>query len=125
MSSVLTIFLPLFCLDILSYGIYFQNSETINDRVAAIAAIVFAYIAMIPTIRKQIPPSPDILYVEILVYFQAATTLLALIQSLYANGKADYHLTWGDGAFLIVAIAVSVITFVLLLVKTIYYYVVE
>lgn len=92
-----------------------------SDRVAAIASIMLAYIAMIPTVRSQIPPSPKILVVEVLVYSQAFTTIPALVQSWIIDGQKDFKMTWSESAYLIVAVFVSVVTFLLVIGKTIYF----
>jgi hypothetical protein len=81
LSAILTIFTPLFFLDILNFGILFQD-KNLEDRIAAIATLVLAFAALIPTIRSQIPPNPTITLVEILVYLQTLPTILAIIQSL-------------------------------------------
>lgn len=60
---------------------FFQD-DNLADRIASIASLALAFIAFIPTIREQIPPSPSIVFVEILVYLVAATSLLALGQSI-------------------------------------------
>jgi hypothetical protein len=76
-----TIFAPLLFLDILNFGILFQD-KSLNDRIAAIATLVLAFAALVPTIRSQIPPNPTITLVEMLVYLQTLPTILAIIQSL-------------------------------------------
>ena len=76
-----TIFLPLWLLAVLNLGVFFQD-DNLADRIASIASLALAFIAFIPTIREQIPPSPSIVFVEILVYLVAATSLLALGQSI-------------------------------------------
>jgi hypothetical protein len=82
LSPIFTIFLPLFFLDILNFGILFQDKE-LADRMGTIATLVLAFAALIPIIRSQIPPTPKVTLVEILVYIQTAPTLLSIIQSLF------------------------------------------
>jgi hypothetical protein len=88
-TSLATIFLPLWLLAVLNLGIFFQP-EGLSDRIAAIASLALAFIAFIPTIRGQIPPSPNIVFVEILVYLVAGTSLLALGQSLQINQQKKF-----------------------------------
>lgn len=73
--------MPLFFLDVLNFGILFQDPG-LSDRIAAVATLVLAFAALIPTIRDQIPPNPSITFIEILVYFQTVPTLLAILHSL-------------------------------------------
>lgn len=65
--SLLTIFLPLWLLGLISLGIFFQSNE-LADRIASIATVMIAHIAFMPVIRGQLPPSPRIAFIEILVY---------------------------------------------------------
>ncbi len=53
-----------------------------------------AFAALIPTIRNQIPPHPGWIFIEILVYLEAATCLLALFQSVQIREEVDYSLSW-------------------------------
>jgi len=52
-----TIFLPLWILGIINMGIFFQGPD-LGKRFLNIAAMVLAYVALIPTIREEIPPFP-------------------------------------------------------------------
>lgn len=79
--ALATIFLPLWLLAIINLGIFFQDNN-LADRIASIASLMIAFVALIPTIRDQIPPNPKIVFIEILVYFETLTSLLALIHSL-------------------------------------------
>jgi hypothetical protein len=76
-----TIFLPLWLLAVLNLGIFFQGTA-LSERIVAVASLALAFIAFIPTIRDQIPPSPNFVLVEILVYLVVGTSLLALGQSI-------------------------------------------
>jgi hypothetical protein len=77
--------LPLWLLAIINLGIFFQD-ENLADRIASIAGLMIAFVALIPTIRDQIPPNPKIVFIEILVYFETLTSLFALIHSLNVRG---------------------------------------
>ncbi len=85
-------------LAIVNLGVFFQPNK-LSDRVACIAALTLAYAAMFPVIRAQIPPVPEILLVEFLVYFLISTTMLALIDSWLVkdyvrdDGK-PYNIVW-------------------------------
>jgi len=56
--------------------------KDLGERITAISAIMLAFGSLIPTIRDQIPKSPGIVFIEILVYGESITTLLALFHSL-------------------------------------------
>ena len=59
LDSIVIIFLPLWLLAVLNLGIFFQ-SYVLADRLMNIAALMIAFIALIPTIRERLPPSPSI-----------------------------------------------------------------
>ena len=60
--TIVTIFLPLWLLGIINLGIFFQDNN-LADRIASIAALMIAFVALIPTIRHEIPPSPQVTFV--------------------------------------------------------------
>lgn len=88
-----TIFIPLLCLAIINLGIFFQDNN-LADRIASVATLMIAFVALIPTIREQIPPSPHIVFIEYLVYLETFTSLLALIDSLNVMSYDSYNLIW-------------------------------
>lgn len=51
--------MPLWLLGIINLGIFFQNSG-LSDRIGSIAALMIAYVALIPVIRSALPPNPSI-----------------------------------------------------------------
>lgn len=64
------------------------------DRVASIASLMIAFVALIPTIRAQIPPNPNIVFVEYLVYSETLTSLFALIHSIDVRNIEYYSIIW-------------------------------
>jgi hypothetical protein len=62
MVSLATIFFPLWLLGIINLGIFFQNND-LGARIQGIAALMIAFVALIPTIRDQIPPNPNVVFV--------------------------------------------------------------
>lgn len=62
MVALATIFLPLWLLGLINLAIFFQDNN-LADRIASIAALMIAFVALIPTIRAQIPPNPHIVFV--------------------------------------------------------------
>jgi len=85
MYSLSTIFIPLWLLGIINLGVFFEN-EDLGNRIQAISGLMIAFAALIPTIRNQIPPHPGWIFIEILVYLEAATCLLALFHSIAIRG---------------------------------------
>ena len=81
MSSLSTIFIPLWLLGLINLGVFFEPSD-LGNRIQAIAALMVAFAALIPTIRGQIPPHPGWISIEFVVYLEAATCILALLHSL-------------------------------------------
>jgi len=59
---LIEIFLPLWSLAIINLGIYFQDGE-LSGRIASIAGVMIAFIALIPLIRGAIPPNPKVVFV--------------------------------------------------------------
>lgn len=57
--DLLTIFLPLWLLGFINLLIFFQDNN-FGDRLANITGVMIAFSALIPTIRSQIPPAPQI-----------------------------------------------------------------
>jgi hypothetical protein len=57
-----TIFLPLWLLGIINLGIFFQDNS-MDDRIGSISALMIAFVALIPTIREEIPPNPKIIFI--------------------------------------------------------------
>lgn len=55
---------------------------------------MIAFVALIPTIRAQIPPNPNIVFVEYLVYSETLTSLFALIHSIDVRNIEDYSIIW-------------------------------
>lgn len=58
-NSLATIFIPLLLLALLSLGIFFQQND-LSNRISSIATMVLGYIALIPSIKEQLPPSSRI-----------------------------------------------------------------
>ena len=83
--------MPLWILGFINLLVFFQDSN-LGDRLANIAAILIAFSALIPTIRSQVPPAPQITLVEVMIYLEIGTSILGLIQSYIVSdtsGNAD------------------------------------
>jgi len=119
--ALATIFLPLWLLAIINLGIFFQDNS-LSDRIASIAALMIAFVALIPTIRDQIPPNPRIVFVEILVYFETLTSLFALIHSLDIRNDSNFDLVWYQDGLFLVSFIITLITIASVLVMLILHY---
>lgn len=57
--TLFTIFIPLWLLGIINLGIFFQDTG-LGDRIGSLAALMIAFVALIPVIREALPPNPNI-----------------------------------------------------------------
>lgn len=96
-NNLISIFFPLYVLGFINLLIFFQDIS-LAGRIGAIATLTLAFIAFIPTINDQIPQTPNIKLVEILVYMETIASILCLIQSLNLTvNKTDattYEFAW-------------------------------
>lgn len=93
MASLLMIFLPLWSLAIINLGIFFQENS-LNERIASIASLMIAFIALNETIRSQIPPHPKVVFVELLVYAEIIACFLCLVDSYEVSQVENYRINW-------------------------------
>jgi hypothetical protein len=119
--ALATIFLPLWLLAVINLGIFFQNN-TLSDRIASIAALMIAFVALIPTIRDQIPPNPRIVFIEILVYLETLTSLFALIHSLDVRKDDTFDLVWYKSGLFMASAIITVLTIVIVIVMMLLHY---
>lgn len=77
-----------------------------------------ALFAFIPTIRSQIPDTPRIILIEILIYIIAGTLTLNLIQSYYASleDASTYAYEWSSDPYFIASVASILLTFLIIFV---------
>lgn len=66
-NSLATIFIPIELLALVSLAIFFQEPE-LSGRIGAIATMILGYIALIPSIKEQLPPSSKLTIIESVVY---------------------------------------------------------
>jgi len=62
-----TIFIPIFLLALVSLAIFFQDPE-LSGRVGSIATMILGYIALVPSIKEQLPPGARLTVIEIIIY---------------------------------------------------------
>lgn len=101
-SSLATIFIPLWILGLATLAVFFQGPG-LGNALQNLGTLLLAFIAFIPTIHEKIPPYPGILLVEVLVYLETFTCLLALLDMylIRGNDPTTYVYDWtADGIFL-------------------------
>ena len=79
-NVLITIFLPMLLLALLSLAIFFQEAE-LSGRIGSIATMFLGYIALIPSIKEQLPPSAKLTVIEALVYIETLCCMLCLYES--------------------------------------------
>ncbi len=89
MVEMLQIFAPLIFLSIVSLLIFNQSNgvsdggfTTLSARIVNVCSLMIAYVSLIPSLRKSLPPMPSITLVEIITYVSTIPNLLALVQSM-------------------------------------------
>ena len=64
-------------------GISIENGyTTLAYRLVNVSALMIAYVSMIPVIRKNVPPMPNVALIEVITYAEMVPNLLALIGSM-------------------------------------------
>jgi hypothetical protein len=79
-NTVLTIFLPILLLAVITLAIFFQDFG-FGGRIASIATLMVAYSAFLPTVRESLPPVPTCMMFDVIVYSMIFTSILCLIRS--------------------------------------------
>jgi len=122
LDSLATIFLPLWLLAVINLAIFFQDTS-MGNRVGSISAIMIAFVALIPTIRENIPPNPRIVFIEILVYLNSLTSLFVLIDSISVrNLGSDYEFQWNESGLFLVSVLITIISVLLIIAMMIAHY---
>ena len=78
LNSLATIFTPIFLLSLLSLAIFFQENA-LSDRISAIATMILGYIALIPSVKEQLPASSRLTVIEIVIYISTLSCLFTLV----------------------------------------------
>jgi len=65
-------------LAIINLGVFYQTPD-LKDRIVSVSLLLVSFVALIPTIREQIPPTPVYTILEVIVFAESLTTVLALI----------------------------------------------
>lgn len=103
-----TIFFPLWLLSVLTLGIFFQDIGLAN-RIGSLTGLQIAFVALIPVIRSQLPQSPQVTVVEILVYCEIFTGILLFIESIQVRNMKSYSFVWYENGLFMVSAAVLAI----------------
>lgn len=87
-------------------------------RISNGAVIDLSLFAYIPTIRAQLPDTPEVLMVELLIYSIAVTFHFTLIQSYLVSGEDPntYVMKWNEDVWFLLSMAVTLLSVVILLI---------
>jgi hypothetical protein len=106
-NSLATIFIPLFLLALLSLAIFFQPNE-LSNRISSIATMVLGYIALIPSIKEQLPPSSRITVLEIVIYISTLCCLFSLVESIRIDDDTSYVFCWRTNPLFLVCLIIHI-----------------
>ncbi len=85
------------------------------DRVGSISGIMIAFVALIPVIRKNIPPSSKIVFIEVLVYANSLTSLFVLIDSISVRNLGDdYSFQWNESGLFLVSCIILISSIIII-----------
>lgn len=91
--DMIRIFVPITILSAISMTIFWQ--ENANDfggftelakRIASGCSLMVAYVALIPMIRENLPPTPSVSLIEILIYLSVVPNFLAICSVFITTG---------------------------------------
>ena len=119
-----TVFLPMWSMGIYNIFMFLSSNPVLtpdNDlsmRIGNGTLLNLALFAFIPTIRSQIPDTPRIILIEILVYVIGGTLTLNLIQSYYASleDANTYVYDWSLDPYFIASFVCILLTFLIVFV---------
>lgn len=127
--DMIRVFVPIIILSIISLLIFVQENAkdglgftTLAKRIASGCSLMIAYVALIPMIRSNLPPTPSVTLIEILIYASTIPNFLAIISNLITN-YIDYndffahYLSFFDGLF-IASFVISIFSFIVLVILT-------
>lgn len=81
MVSIISIFIPLFLLSVLNFGVFFQDTG-LSDRLNTMAGLLIAFVAFIRVIRASLPSTATVTLAEKLVYLQSLSIIWCFIESV-------------------------------------------
>lgn len=122
---MIRIFVPILILSTISLLIFVQENATdgngfttLAKRIASGCSLMIAYVALVPMIRSNLPPTPSVTLVEILIYASTIPNFLAIISNLFThfidyNDFFSNYTPFSDGLF-ISSFVISVVSFIIL-----------
>ncbi len=129
---MIRIFVPIIILSAISMTIFAQeNAKDSNGftelakRIASGCSLMIAYVALIPMIRGNLPPTPSVTLVEILIYLSVIPNFLAIISVFFCTSLTylDFFNTYQpfiDGFFL-VSFIICCLSFIILVIVMLIY----
>jgi hypothetical protein len=130
--DMIRIFVPIIILSAISMTIFVQENAKdangfteLSKRIASGCSLMIAYVALIPLIRGDLPPSPSVTLVEILIYLSVIPNFLAIISVFFCNylSYLDFfnnYQPFVDGFFL-VSFIICLLSFITLLIVMLIY----
>ena len=109
-NALATIFIPIFLLSLLSLAIFFQSNH-LSERIGSIATMILGYIALIPSIKEQLPPSSKITVLEIVIYVSTLCCLFSLIESFLIDDHSEYVFDWKTNYLFLVCLLIHLFVF--------------
>ena len=113
MTTIINVFVPFYLLSLLSLGVFFQQND-FTGRSIAIFMLLTSYVSMIPGIRASIPPTPSLIFIEIIVYLQTICIILIFSQSLWIRDIQDYEFIWTEEPCFQIVLIYTVVNFLII-----------
>lgn len=73
--------------------------------------MILGYIALIPSIKEQLPPSSKLTVIESVVYIETMCCLLCLYESFTINGEDEYKFIWYENIAFMLCLCTHISTF--------------
>lgn len=95
--------------------IYFEGND-LSMRISNSVFIDLSLLDYIPTIRSQLPGTPNLLLIELLLYSLAVTFHLTIIDSYMVYQDSNYQMNWKTNILFIISLTISLLTVAIVLV---------
>lgn len=93
--SILTIFVPIWFLGWIGFGIFYVDFEEFQDRLAAIATLMIAYVTHLFIVKDELPKTsrPPLIY--LLIYLSIGINIGCMIDSIVSRNETEQRWdTW-------------------------------
>ncbi len=77
--------------------------------------MVLGYIALIPSIKEQLPPSSKITIIEWVIYVSTLCCLFSLVDSFIIDEDVDYVFKWYSNPLFLICLFIHLSVFVFIL----------